>query len=196
LERVQLGVALAVCQSVFSRAHPPYPHFPVEPPHIASSAKPENMARIQAVLLLSFLLAVSTASARILQQAANETAPATSGFASELRSAIEGAKTTANVSMFIYAWEEGGEGSTQITPRSSYCCSSCMHICDTAMHSRTIPTSSPQASGSRCRHSTAKAPHAFCSLTRGQPLPEVSHCCSTCLRTPATNGPFPPAVLS
>ena len=101
--------------------------FPFAPPHIESSAKPGNMARIQAVLLLSCLLAVSTASARILQQETNETAPATTGFASELGSAIEGAKTTANVSMFIYAWEEGGEGSTQIALRSSCCCSACMH---------------------------------------------------------------------
>jgi hypothetical protein len=70
------------------------------------------MARIQAVLLLSCLLAVSTAAARILQQEANETA--TTGSVSELGSAIERSKTTANVSMFIFAWEAGGEGFTQI----------------------------------------------------------------------------------
>lgn len=70
------------------------------------------MGRISAVLILSFLVLVSTASARILQQGANATETLGNSSAptiSALAEAIQAAQTTANVSLFIAAWEVGGQ---------------------------------------------------------------------------------------
>lgn len=76
------------------------------------------MGRISAVLLLSFLV-VSTASARILQQGTN--APKVVRNPSALGEAIQAAKTTANVSLFIAIWELGGQ-ETEVKLQSTCSC--------------------------------------------------------------------------
>jgi hypothetical protein len=64
------------------------------------------MARILAVLCTSFLVAASAASARTLHQEASVTAPL--GPPSEVAAAILAAPTTANVSLFLFAFEASG----------------------------------------------------------------------------------------
>ena len=77
------------------------------------------MGRILAVLVLSFLVAVCTASARILQQGANE--PKVVRNPSALGDAIQAAKTTANVSLFIAIWELGGQ-ETEVALQTTCSC--------------------------------------------------------------------------
>lgn len=64
------------------------------------------MSRILAVLGISFLFAASAASARSLQQGANANAPLLPP--SEVAAAILAARTTANVSLFLFAFEASG----------------------------------------------------------------------------------------
>jgi hypothetical protein len=73
-----------------------------------SVVHPETMARILAVLGISFLLAASAAAARSLQQESNAAAPL--GPPSEVAAAILASPTTANVSLFLFAFQASGVG--------------------------------------------------------------------------------------